>query len=92
MCEQSIIICKVEELKEWQAILDEAEAMVESLKDFIKAEMQERGVEELEAGTSICRFTTVLSNRFDTTAFKKLHGELYKAYTKQVPSRRFSIT
>lgn len=92
MCEQNIIISKVEELKEWQTILDEAEAMVESLKDFIKSEMQERGVEELEAGTHICRFTTVLSNRFDTTAFKKLHGELYKAYTKQTTSRRFSIT
>lgn len=92
MCEQSIIICKVEELKEWQTILAEAEAMVESLKDFIKAEMQERGVEELEAGTSICRFTTVLSNRFDSTAFKKVMPEVYKAYTKQVTSRRFSIT
>lgn len=92
MCEQNIIISKVEELQEWQALLDEAESMVESLKDFIKAEMAERGVEEMEAGTHICRFTTVLSNRFDTTAFKKLHGELYKAYTKQTTSRRFSIT
>lgn len=92
MCEQNILISKVEELREWQALLDEAEAMVESLKDFIKAEMQERGVEEMEAGAYICRFTTVLSNRFDTTAFKKLHGELYKAYTKQTTSRRFSIT
>lgn len=92
MCEQSIIISKVEELREWQALLEEAESMVESLKDFIKAEMNERGVEEMEVGTHICRFTTVLSNRFDTTAFKKLHGELYKAYTKQTTSRRFSIT
>ncbi len=92
MCEQNIIISKVEELREWEALLDEAEAMVESLKDFIKAEMDERGVEEMEAGTHICRFTTILSNRFDTTAFKKLHGELYKAYTKQTTSRRFSIT
>lgn len=92
MCDQNIIISKVEELKEWQTILAEAEAMVESLKDFIKAEMQERGVEEMEAGASICRFTTVLSNRFDTTAFKKVMPEVYKAYTKQVTSRRFSIT
>ena len=92
MCEQNIIISKVEELREWQALLDEAEAMVESLKDFIKAEMQERGVEEMEVGAYICRFTTVLSNRFDTTSFKKLHSELYKEYTKQTTSHRFSIT
>lgn len=92
MCDNNIIISKVEQLKEWQTILDEAEAMVESLKDFIKAEMQERGVEEMEAGTHICRFTTVLSNRFDSTAFKKVMPDVYKAYTKQVTSRRFTIS
>ncbi len=92
MCEQNILISKVEELREWQALLDEAEAVVESLKDFIKAEMDERGVEEMKAGTHICRFTTILSSRFDTTSFKRVHAELYKAYTKQTTSRRFSIT
>ena len=35
---------------------------------------------------------TVLSNRFDTTAFKKAHGDLYRAYTRQSQSRRFSIS
>ena len=92
MSNNEVIISKVEELQEWQTILDEAESMVESLKDFIKQEMVERGVEEMEAGTHICRFTTVLSNRFDTTAFKKEYAEVYKAFTKQTTSRRFSIT
>lgn len=92
MCTHDVNNSKIAELKEWQALLDEATEMVESLKDFIKEEMNERGVEEMEVGTYICRFTTVLSNRFDTTAFKRLHGELYKAYTKQTTSRRFSIT
>lgn len=31
-------------------------------------------VEELEAGTYIVRYATVLSNRFDSTAFKKVMG------------------
>ena len=92
MCNQSELISKVEALKEWQALLEEAETMVESLKDFIKAEMQARGVEEMEVATHICRFTTILSNRFDTTAFKRVHGDLYKAFTKQTTARRFSVT
>lgn len=91
MCNQSELITKVEELREWQALLSEAETMVESIKDFIKHEMEERRVEELEAGAYICRFTTVLSNRFDTTSFKREHIELYKAYTKQTTSRRFTV-
>ena len=92
MCKIEELLAKVEELKEWEALLDEATATVESLKDFIKAEMNERETEELEVGTHICRFTTVLSNRFDTTQFKREHNDLYKAFTKQTTSKRFSVT
>ena len=81
----------IEKLKEWEAIQAEAAAEVESLKDQVKGEMNARGVEELEAGQYIARFTTVLSNRFDTTVFKREHAEMYKQYTKQTTSRRFSI-
>lgn len=85
------IISKIEALKELEALAAEAAAEIESLKDSIKREMEARGVEEIEAGQYIARFTTVLSNRFDTTAFKREHGEMYKMYTKQTTSRRFSI-
>lgn len=86
------IISVIESLKEWEALAAEATEMVESLKDQIKAEMTARNVEELEAGQYIARFTTVLSNRFDSTAFKKVMPDVYKQYTKQVTSRRFSVT
>lgn len=85
------IISKIESLKEWEALAAEAAAEIEALKDTIKKEMDGRGVEELEAGQYIARFTTVLTNRFDTTTFKKEHSEMYKQYTKQTTSRRFSI-
>ncbi len=85
------IVSKIEALKEWEALAAEAAAEVEALKDSIKREMDARGVEVIEAGQYIARFTLVLSNRFDTTAFKKEHGEMYKQYTKQTSSRRFSI-
>lgn len=86
------IISKIEALKEWEALAEEAAAEIESLKDCIKREMENRGVEEIEAGQYIARFTTVLSNRFDTTSFKREHGEMYKMYTKQTQSRRFSVS
>ena len=85
------IITKIESLKEWEALAAEAAAEIESLKDSIKKEMEERNTEELSAGQYIARFTTVLTNRFDTTAFKKEHGDMYKLYTKQATSKRFSI-
>lgn len=85
------ITSKITALKEWEALAAEAAAEIEALKYAIKSEMDLRGVEELEAGQYIARFTTVLTNRFDTTSFKKEHSEMYKQYTKQTTSRRFSI-
>lgn len=85
------IVSKIEALKEWEALAAEAAAEIESLKDAIKAEMTARGVEELQAGQYIARYTEVISNRFDSTAFKKVMPDVYKAYTKPVTSRRFSV-
>ena len=85
------LVAKIEALNEWEALMEEARAEAESLRDAIKAEMLNRDTEELEAGQYIIRWTSVLSQRFDTTGFKKAHADLYKDFTKQVASRRFSI-
>ena len=85
------IATKVENLKELEAFIEEAKVEAEALRDEIKAEMLNRDTEELEAGQYIVRWTSVLSQRFDTTAFKKVMPDVYKAYIKQVSSRRFSI-
>ena len=82
---------KIEALREWENVIAEAQAEAEAIRDALKSEMTLRNVEELEAGQYIIRWTSVLSQRFDTTAFKKVMPEVYKAYTKQVTSRRFSI-
>jgi len=86
------VISKIQAIKEWMSMQEEAAAMVESLRDEIKAIMTDMGVEELVAGEHIVRYTTVLSNRFDSTAFKKVMPDMYKAYTKQITSRRFTIS
>jgi predicted phage-related endonuclease len=86
------IISKIEALTEWETIIEEAKAEAEALRDSIKAEMLNQNTEELEAGAYIIRWTSVLTNRFDTTSFKKSHGDMYKEFTKQVSSRRFTIS
>ena len=74
------------------SLLEQARVEAEAIRDSIKEEMLERDTEELIAGSYIIRWTSVLSNRFDTTNFKKMYGELYKAFTKQSASRRFTIS
>ena len=85
------ITTKIEALKDLESLIEEAKAEAEALRDEIKSEMLNRDTEELEAGQYIVRWTSVLTQRFDTTAFKKVMPDVYKAYTKQVSSRRFSI-
>ena len=85
------ITSKIEALKDVESLIEEAKAEAEALRDEIKTEMLSRNTEELEAGQYIVRWTSVLSQRFDTTGFKKAYGELYKDFTKQIASRRFSI-
>ena len=85
------ITSKIEALKDLESLIEEAKAEAEALRDEIKSEMLNRDTEELEAGQYIVRWTSVLTQRFDTTAFKKVMPDVYKEYTKQVSSRRVSI-
>ena len=86
------LTAQIESLRALEELIEEAKAEAETLRDAIKQEMLNRDTEELAAGQYIVRWTSVLSQRFDTTAFKKVMPEVYKAYTKQVSSRRFTIS
>ena len=82
----------IEKMQEWERFASEAQAEADAIRDTIKAEMLDRNTEELQAGRFIIRWTSVVSNRFDSSAFKKVHGDLYKAFCKATSSRRFSIS
>ena len=86
------ITSKIESLRDLEELIEEAKAEAEALRDEIKSEMMARNTEELTVGQYIVRWTSVLSQRFDSTAFKKVMPDVYKAYTKQVSSRRFTIS
>lgn len=86
------ITSKIEELRELESLISEAQAEADSIRDELKAHMQAQNTEELTAGRYILRWTTVLSNRLDSSALKKVMPDVYKAYTKQTTSRRFSIS
>ncbi len=88
---QNEILAKIEELKSLEELIAEAEQVAESIKDEIKNQMLTDNTEEMVVGQHIVRWTTTLTQRFDSTAFKKALPDVYKAYTKQTTSRRFSI-
>ena len=70
---------------------EELAAEITAIEDTIKAEMTARETEELITGEYKIRWKKVVSNRFDTTAFKKTHADLYEQYTKTTETRRFTV-
>ena len=86
------LLAKIELLNKYEAMMEEMKTQADAIRNAIKAEMDARDLEEMIAGQYIVRYTAILSNRFDSTAFKRVMPEIYKAYTKQVSSRRFSIS
>ena len=73
-------------------LASKAKAKADAIRDTLKGEMLRLGAEELTAGAYILRYTSVVSNRFDSATFKRLYADLYKDFTKPVSSRRFSVS
>ena len=81
----------VRELKELKAMVTDLSAEITTLEDILKSEMAARNTDEMTVDVFRVRWTQVTSNRFDSTAFKSTHADLYKQYSKPVETRRFSI-
>lgn len=82
------------ELKQYSEMKKELEAEISKLQDECKEYMTDNELSELfnDDKTIVARYTEVISNRFDTTAFKKSEwSELYQEYSKKVTSMRFTL-
>ena len=86
------MINMIETMNNYDDLAAKAKAKADAIRETIKEEMIRQDTEELVAGAYIVRFTSVISNRFDSTTFKRLYADLYRDFTKQVSSRRFSVS
>lgn len=82
----------IETMNNYDDLASKAKAKADAIRDTLKGEMLRLGAEELTAGAYILRYTSVVSNRFDSATFKRLYADLYKDFTKPVSSRRFSVS
>lgn len=74
-----------------QQMIAELTAEAESIKDDMKAFMIENSTEELDGIGWRATWHTVSSSRFDSSAFKKEHAELYQSFCKTTTSPRFTL-
>ena len=81
----------VRELKELKIMATDLQAEITTLEDMLKVEMTARNTDELAVDVFKIRWTSVISNRFDSKAFQSTHADIYRQYSKAVETKRFSI-
>ena len=86
------LLTAIEKYNEWREMKELSEKQMKEYEAKIKSFMEENCMEEYPCGRYIVRFTDVLSNRFDTTGFKKENPDIYNLYIRKVASRRFTIS
>lgn len=82
---------KIRELKELKAMQEELAAEIEAIQDTIKSYMTVKEIDTLTVDVFKVSYKEVKSTRFDSTAFKKVHTDLYNLFTKETVSRRFTV-
>ena len=80
---------KCRELRQLQALIDEAQADVETIKDAIKAAMGPQ--ETVQAGEYKITWKPVTSIRPDATALRKALPDVAERFTRSTTIRRFTV-
>lgn len=80
---------KVRNLRQLLALIDEAQAEVDGIKDELKAVMGDS--EALQVGEYRISWKPVTTARIDTTALKKALPEVAERFTKETTVRRFCV-
>ena len=83
------IEAKARELRQLQALIEEAQAEAESIKDAIKAAMGDS--ESVQAGEYKITWKAVTSSRIDTTALRKALPAVAERFTRETTTRRFCV-
>lgn len=74
-----------------QAQIEALQAEAEAIKDGMKSYMIDHTTEDLRGDGWSATWHNTVTNRFDSSAFRKEHGDLYTAFCKPVNGTRFTL-
>lgn len=80
---------KIRELRQLQALIEEAQAEAEAIKDAIKAAMGDS--EAIQAGEYKVTWKPVTSSRLDAAALRKALPDVAERFTRTTTTRRFTV-
>ena len=80
----------IKEIKEYQAMQDELKRQIEALKQEAVEHLESNEIDEYMCDEGKVTYREVISNRFDSTSFKKDFADIYAEYSKKTSSMRFT--
>ncbi len=88
---EKMIENRIRKLQELEARQKEIEAAADAIRAELKADLEEKGVEELATKNFIVRWKEVISSRLDGKALKAALPDVFAAYSKTTTTRRFTV-
>ncbi len=67
------------------------EAQADAIRAELKADLEEKGVDELKTKNFVLRWKEIISNRLDSKALKAALPDVYGQFCRSCSSRRFTI-
>ena len=82
---------RVKKLSALEEQITQLQEQAEMIKGELKADLEEKGLDELKTKNFLIRWKEIVSNRLDGKALKAALPEIYNQYCRPTSNRRFTV-
>jgi len=82
---------RIRKLSELEEQILQLQEQTDSIKRELKADLEEKGIDELKTKNFIIRWKEIVNNRLDGKALKASFPDIYSQFVKKTASRRFTV-
>lgn len=82
---------RVKKLFALEEQIAQLQEQADAIKGELKADLEEKGLDELKTKNFLIRWKEIVSSRLDGKALKAALPEIYSQYCRPTSSRRFTI-
>lgn len=88
---EKMIENRIKKLQAIEAQREELDAQADAIRAELKADLEEKGIQELKTKNFIVRWKEIVSSRLDGKALKAALPDVYSQFCKASTTRRFSV-
>lgn len=88
---EKMIENRIKKLSALEEQIVQLQDLADIIKGELKADLEEKGLDELKTRNFLIRWKEIVSNRLDGKALKAALPEIYAQFTTQTSSRRFTV-